>query len=140
MFAMNVASSILTTGYLLSGFSGELSTALDFVGRHPAVLSDILLFSLSGAVGQCFIFYTLGNFGSLSLVTVTVTRKLFTMLLSVVWFKHTLAFGQWAGIALVFGGIGLEAYIKLRNAKSKEQITKSAPNGTVNGAAKPKKQ
>jgi solute carrier family 35 (UDP-galactose transporter), member B1 len=61
--------------------------------------------------------------GSLILVTITVTRKLFTMLLSVMWFHHSLTSGQWAGMGLVFGGIGLEAYWT-RKAKllTKKQI------------------
>jgi UDP-galactose transporter B1 len=45
---------------------------------------------------------------------VTVTRKLFTMLLSVVVFNHTLTIGQWAGVGVVFGGIGVEAGMKRR--------------------------
>ena len=43
---------------------------------------------------------------------VTVTRKLFTMLLSVVVFEHRLAWGQWVGVGVVFLGIGVEAGIK----------------------------
>src|SRR5690606_35785373 len=96
--------------------NGELSGALTFCTEHPAVLKDIMLFSLCGAVGQCFIFYTLEQYGSLSLVTVTVTRKLFTILLSVVYYDHELTLGQWGAVALVFSGIGLEAYVK-RNEK-----------------------
>ena len=46
---------------------------------------------------------------------VTVTRKLFTMLLSVLVFKHTLKRGQWLGVLVVFGGIGVEAGIKRRD-------------------------
>ncbi len=46
---------------------------------------------------------------------VTVTRKLFTMLLSVIVFEHSLSKGQWLGVAVVFGGIGVEAGIKRRD-------------------------
>jgi hypothetical protein len=43
-----------------------------------------------GGLGQLFIFETIQHFGSLTLVMVTVTRKLFTMLLSVIVFEHVL--------------------------------------------------
>jgi drug/metabolite transporter (DMT)-like permease len=47
------------------------------------------------------------------------------MLLSVMWFNHPLSSGQWAGVGLVFSGIGLEAYWT-RKAKllTKQQIEK----------------
>jgi len=115
MLGFNLCSAILTTGYLILTYfipstPSELSTMMAFVHLHPQIVRDILAFAISGAVGQIFIFLTLSMHGSLLLVTITVTRKLFTMLLSVVWFNHPLTSGQWAGVGLVFGGIGLEAY------------------------------
>ena len=102
--------------------------------NHEGVLGPLLAFAACGAIGQLFIFETLEHFGSLTLVyashslqvssftdyamyrTVTLTRKLFTMLLSVVVYRHTLASGQWAGAAIVFAGIALEAWVKRRGA------------------------
>lgn len=99
----------------------ELASAIAFIQTHPAVLRDILLFSLAGATGQLFIFDTLENFGSLTLVTITVTRKLFTMLLSLVVFNHKLTPGQWTGVMTVFGGIGIEAYKKRQESIGKRR-------------------
>jgi drug/metabolite transporter (DMT)-like permease len=69
--------------------------------------------------------YVVGNFSSLVLVTVTVTRKMLTMVLSVLWFGHTLTPMQYLGVGLVFGGIGGEAYVgkreKDKKAKAKAQ-------------------
>ncbi|KAG1242377.1 hypothetical protein G6F68_016218 [Rhizopus microsporus] len=106
MFYMNVMGSLFSASYLiLHPFNDELQQALLFFHQHPAVIRDVLLFGLCGALGQCFIFYTLQHYGSLRLVTVTVTRKLFTMLLSLFWFNHTLTLGQWIGVVLVFTGM-----------------------------------
>ncbi|CAJ0745595.1 16984_t:CDS:2 [Entrophospora sp. SA101] len=113
MFYMNFFSGILML--LWMGFlpgNNELINALNFCQLYPEVLYDILLFSLCGALGQCFIFFILRDLGSLFLVTITVTRKLFTIILSIFWFNHKLSLGQWLSVALVFIGIGLEAYIK----------------------------
>lgn len=43
---------------------------------------------------------------------ITLTRKMFTMVLSVVVYDHRLTLGQWAGAGIVFGGISVEAWVK----------------------------
>jgi UDP-galactose transporter B1 len=126
MCAQNIMSTALTVSYLILspyiastplgsylGLSptgnGELSDALAFVTTYPSVGWDVLGFAACGAVGQVFIFNTLAHFSSLLLVTVTVTRKMLTMLTSVFLFGHTVTGMQWVGVGLVFGGIGAEA-------------------------------
>ncbi|SMR42240.1 unnamed protein product [Zymoseptoria tritici ST99CH_1A5] len=143
MVALNIMSTILTTLFLLLspyiaqtgvgamvGIStgkgaGELWDAIAFIQRHPAVGRDILMFGAAGALGQVFIFMTLSIFGSLVLVTVTVTRKMLTMILSVVYFGHALTAGQWVGVGLVFGGVGIEGYLtkveKAQKAREKKK-------------------
>ena len=85
------------------------------------------------ANSQPKIVYTLSTFSSLLLVTITVTRKMLTMILSVVWFGHTLGKGQWMGVALVFGGIGAEGIMNRREkaakaaAKEKAALEKKRP-------------
>lgn len=132
MVAQNLLSTMLTIGFLLlspllpstlaaGSHPDELNAALGFISRNPAVLPDILSFAACGAVGQIFIYYTLSHFSSLLLVTVTVTRKMLTMMLSVVWFGHKLTEMQWFGVALVFGGVGAEAIIQRREKAAKEK-------------------
>ncbi|KAK4242635.1 UAA transporter family-domain-containing protein [Achaetomium macrosporum] len=145
MAANNLLGSLITGGYLLlspwlvhtpvgewfgmdvgNGGNGELKAALAFLARHPAVWRDVLGFALCGCVGQVFIFHTLSTFSSVLLVTVTVTRKMFTMILSVVAFGHRLSQMQWLGVALVFGGIGVEAQIARREKLAKEVAKREA--------------
>ncbi|KNE62430.1 hypothetical protein AMAG_07649 [Allomyces macrogynus ATCC 38327] len=120
MVMMNACSALLMWTYLsipaVSG--GELASATAFVKTHPAVLKDMALFALCGALGQVFIFHTLGRFGSLLLVTITVTRKMFSIILSVLMYNHHISLAQWGAVAVVFAGIAVEAYGK-RNGKSK---------------------
>ncbi|RFU35758.1 hypothetical protein B7463_g622, partial [Scytalidium lignicola] len=140
MCANNIMSTLITLSYLsLSPYlvhtgigeylgldlaaagGGEFEQAWGFMQRHPAVWYDVLGFAACGAVGQVFIFYTLSTFSSLLLVTITVTRKMLTMILSVVWFGHRLGRGQWLGVGLVFGGIGAEGIITRREKQAKEK-------------------
>ncbi|KAI1103767.1 UAA transporter [Jackrogersella minutella] len=144
MCANNLMSTAVTAAYLVlspwlvhtgigewlgmdvAGGAGELEAALGFMGRHPAVWADVLGFAACGAVGQVFIFYTLSTFSSVLLVTVTVTRKMFTMILSVVAFGHRLTRMQVLGVGLVFGGIGVEAAIARQEKLAKEAAKRRA--------------
>lgn len=127
MTALNFLSSALTLAYL--PFTSELSSAAGFIHQHPRVLWDIIGFSACGALGQVFIFHTLARFGSLVLVTVTVTRKMFSMMLSVVMFGHRLSSMQWVGVGMVFGGIGAEAEMKRRGEVAKREVRRHANTG-----------
>ncbi|KAK2459670.1 hypothetical protein APHAL10511_008315 [Amanita phalloides] len=100
----------------------ELGGALAFIRTHPSIMIPLAQFAFTGALGQLFIFETLQHFGSLTLVTITLTRKLFTMLLSVAVYKHRLTIGQWFGAAVVFAGISVEAFVKRKDIHAKEII------------------
>lgn len=144
MCANNLLSTLVTGGYLMlspwlvhtgigewlgmdvAGNAGELASALAFLRRYPAVWRDVIGFAACGAIGQVFIFYTLATFSSVLLVTVTVTRKMFTMILSVLAFGHRLTSMQWLGVGLVFGGIGVEAGIARQEKLAKEAAKKEA--------------
>lgn len=52
-----------------------------------------------------------------------------TMILSVVWFGHTLGSKQWMGVALVFGGIGAEGLITKMEKAAKEKAKLAASGG-----------
>lgn len=97
----------------------ELVYAIEFLKTHPDALKALVQFAITGALGQLFIYETLQHFGSLTLVTVTLTRKLFTMLLSVVVYNHKLTAGQWAGAGIVFAGISVEAWVKRKEIHAK---------------------
>lgn len=51
-----------------------------------------------------------------------MTRKLFTMLLSVIVYNHKLTKGQWLGAGVVFAGISVEAIVKRKGTSSLLQL------------------
>jgi len=53
-----------------SGAQSEFANAIMFIRTHPSVVVPLVQFSLTGALGQLFIFETLQHFGSLTLVFV----------------------------------------------------------------------
>jgi UDP-galactose transporter B1 len=65
-----------------------------------------------------FIFLAMDGFGSLTLVTITTTRKFFTVLGSIIIYKHSVSAGQIVGMVMVFGGL---AWKEVSHAMSKEK-------------------
>lgn len=111
MCVLNLLICFLTLSYTIIFKYNELNYTLEFIKSYPAVLRNIIEFALFGSIGQVFVFIILEKFDSLILITATVTRKMISMILSVILFGHKLNPIQWGGVGLVFGGIGLEAIV-----------------------------
>ena len=101
------------TAVVVSGALGEIGTGLAYCTGNPEILSKIIKFAICSAVGQSFIFYTIANFDPLILSTVTTTRKIFSVLLSIFLKGHTLSLTGWSGIAMACGGILSEMAAKM---------------------------
>uniref|UniRef100_A0A7S2EHY8 Sugar phosphate transporter domain-containing protein n=1 Tax=Trieres chinensis TaxID=1514140 RepID=A0A7S2EHY8_TRICV len=96
---------------------GELTSGLAFCSSNPEIYSKIIKFAVCSAVGQSFIFYTIANFDPLILSTVTTTRKIFSVLLSIFLKGHSLSGMGWSGIGLACGGILSEMQAKMSGKK-----------------------
>lgn len=126
MCILNLMVFALTFSYMVAfKFDSELVYTYNFIKSYPRALVDILSFAVFGAVGQVFVFIILEKFDSLILVTATVTRKMISMILSVVLFGHHLNIWQWGGVVLVFGGIGYESYVKIASKKEMKKKKKA---------------
>ncbi|XP_028610872.1 solute carrier family 35 member B1 isoform X2 [Grammomys surdaster] len=107
MLNINLWSTVLLGAGIL--FTGELWEFLSFAERYPTITYNILLFGLTSALGQSFIFMTVVYFGPLTCSIITTTRKFFTILASVILFANPISSMQWVGTVLVFMGLGLDA-------------------------------
>jgi len=136
MLFMNLFTTLATLTYFMLPWSDEWGEALNFFQNHPSVIVDVLVFAGCGALGQIFIFHALERYGSVSLVTVTVTRKIFTMLLSVFWFGHQLVIMQWVFVALVFFGIGVDAHMKSRDMRQRIKVLEVKTQERIKGEGK----
>lgn len=79
-----------------------------YLSTHPHLLKSLALFSLCSAFGQIFIFWTIRTFDALTLSTITTTRKFFTIVMSVFYFKNPMTPGQWGAVGVVFAALVLE--------------------------------
>lgn len=113
MFWQNVGAVLWLAPACL--FTGEGVRAILFVTKYPHAITDIMSFSLVSALGQNFIYYTIRNFSALTVTTITTTRKMLTVLLSIILNKHSLSPRQWIGLLFVFVAITWEAVEKQRS-------------------------
>ena len=111
---------MLWTAVAVSVLTGEVGKGLAFTTSNPEILKDIALFSACSAAGQSFIFYTIANFEPLVCSTVTTTRKIFSVLLSIFVNNHKLDGRGWTGISMACLGILGE----LQDKFSKQQRAK----------------
>lgn len=103
----------------------EFSQGLSYCKQNPAVFQLIWKFSLCSAIGQSFIFYTLARFDPLVCSTVTTTRKIFSVILSILLKGHNVSMQGWMGLGLAVGGIVSEMSRKLYDDKKFKRKTSS---------------
>ena len=73
-----------------------------FCVDHPNFVRDLVLLSLVAFVGQLFIYRMIKEFKQHIVPFVCTTRKIITVGLSLVYFKHETSFGQITAILVVF--------------------------------------
>lgn len=126
MFWINLF--MVATASTLSLVSGDFSSGVNFCRANPIILEKMLKFAACSALGQTFIFYTIANFDPLVCTTVTTTRKVFSVLLSIFVNGHKLSPQGWAGIAVASSGIMSELADKSgHKAPGKSSAAKDAP-------------
>eukprot|EP00903_Cladosiphon_okamuranus_P014363 g13336.t1 len=126
----------LSAGFAIYGAESELARALHFMATFPEVIKNVAAFCGCAGMGQLFVFFIIKEFGSLVNVTVTISRKFFSILISVVVFGHSVVWWQWIGVVCVFGGLTLS--VKAKHAAKKGgvelQPTPGPPAAGADGA------
>lgn len=106
MSKINAYSSILV---IIGAFSvNEVTQCIEFINKFPHVLYNITLLAVVNVIGQIFVYIILTTNGSLSCSFVTTVRKLFSILLSVIFFNHYIEVYQWIGMGVTFGVLFLD--------------------------------
>lgn len=91
--------------FLYSVLKGDLIKQVMFCMEHPEALWDLLIVSILQVFGQISIYYVVANYKQHIFPIISTTRKIFTFLLSVFVYSHTVNEYQWIAILIVFGGV-----------------------------------
>jgi hypothetical protein len=109
MFSINMFSAIIL--FIGSIVTLDIVDFYHFATRNPDVLYKIGLAALVGSLGQIFIFMMISDFGPLPCSIVTTTRKLFTVIISVLFMGNEITIRQIIATVIVFGALFGDALI-----------------------------
>jgi UDP-galactose transporter B1 len=102
MFNMNLYEFAIAVGVDLAT-SDELQQTWAFLQRHPLEFgSRLVLMCASMAIGNVFIYKIQREFGALSVTKTTTVRKLVSLVVSILWFGHSLSLLHYIAMTLVF--------------------------------------
>eukprot|EP00933_Yihiella_yeosuensis_P075627 TRINITY_DN8507_c2_g2_i1.p1 TRINITY_DN8507_c2_g2~~TRINITY_DN8507_c2_g2_i1.p1 ORF type:complete len:324 (-),score=72.02 TRINITY_DN8507_c2_g2_i1:149-1120(-) len=115
MFMTNIGAAVLLLP--VSFATGQLQSGVAFLLANHTILDEIAIFALCSAFGQVFIFLTISWFGPDTNAKITTVRKMATVMISIVWFGHSVKNEQWAFVGLVFFAVLAEIAEKLFGKK-----------------------
>jgi len=117
MFYTNLYMMIV--GFVVSLVLGDFISGISYCTLNPDIFTLIIKFSCCSAIGQSFIFYTVAHFDPLVCSTVTTTRKICSVLLSIFLKGHHISLQGWFGVTLAISGIFSEIQSKYSSRKVK---------------------
>uniref|UniRef100_A0A7E4VF54 UAA transporter n=1 Tax=Panagrellus redivivus TaxID=6233 RepID=A0A7E4VF54_PANRE len=130
MFFMNLFSAVILSGTIV--VSHDLTKFYEFIQRYPYVLQRIALLSIAGSFGQVFIFKTVSDLGPLTLSIITTSRKLISVVLSVILFANPFSSNQLMGTVIVFGALFADVVESSRKKQAaapvKEKVIETEPD------------
>lgn len=124
MCGVNLFSSMFTAASLL--VQGGFSDGIAFASDHPKFLVDCIILSISSAIGQLFIFFTISNFGAVVFTIIMTLRQALAIMLSCLIYHHQISPVGIFGIIIVFFAIFLRVYCshRIRNMRRKHELLK----------------
>jgi UDP-galactose transporter B1 len=73
---------------LYAGATGSITYLINFTIEYPDILKDLLLLSILSGIGQIFVYRIVKEFKQHIVPFVITTRKIFTVVISIVVYKH----------------------------------------------------
>lgn len=86
---------------LYSIFSRQLLPILYFLVDHPRFTIDLLLNACMNVTVQFFVYYLIQNFRQHIVPFVITIRKILSVVISILWFNHSIVTIQWIGVVVV---------------------------------------
>lgn len=130
MCGVNLFSTLFTITSLV--IQGGFMVSLEFAAEHPTFIVDCTILSLSSAIGQLFIFFTIATFGPVVFTIIMTIRQATAILLSCLIYKHEISFVGMIGVSILFLAIFLRVYcnhrLKTIRKRKNELINKNRLN------------
>lgn len=115
MAASNFYSVLLTVTSLVR--LGDLQPAFQLLASSNKLFIDCAFVSITSAVGQLFVYYTIRKFGPVVFTVIMTSRQLIAILLSCTLYEHNLGFGSIIGLLVVFFVVFIQIGHKLKSQR-----------------------
>ncbi|EPR77907.1 UAA transporter family protein [Spraguea lophii 42_110] len=99
MFYSNLFTLILSLFIFMPKIYSLLSSFLMLI--HSKIFLLLIVYSILNGIGQTAIYSMLKTYGSVTVTTITVTRKMFTILISLLYINKGIKNIQWLGVFIV---------------------------------------
>jgi len=100
--------------------TGQLLTTYQFAVKYPAFLKDIIVLSILTSIGQVFVYRMIKQFKQHIVPFVITTRKIFTVVISIIFYNHPTTTMQILSIFIVFGSASYEYLSEIYGDKKHE--------------------
>ena len=100
----------------------EFFLAFKFLWEHLQFTFDVIVWSLLSIGGQFFVYRMIKHFKQHILPFVISTRKIFTVLLSIIFYGHKTFWVQIIGILIVLGTVVVEFVIEIVAESKRSKI------------------
>jgi len=103
---------------------GGFVEAVSFMVHHPLFISHVTVMSITSAVGQLFIYFTIAEFGPVTFTIIMTVRQGFAIMLSCIIYHHNVSLFGLVGIFVCFVAIFIRTYHSgwLTRAAQKQQV------------------
>lgn len=129
--------SMIGIAGLFSILTRDLWSGLHCLVQYPAVAQMVAAVCLLSVMGQWFIFYVISHFDPLVCATITTTRKIWSVMLSIAFKGYALSSTGYAGLALAILGLAMEVEQKARpaytNKQQQQQLLPTRSSGASGG-------
>ena len=123
MLGVNIFSTTFTLGSLIQ--RGDFFTSIAFMMTYGEFMWHCIILSICSALGQLFIYYTIGQFGAVIFIIIMTTRQALAILLSCIIYGHPVTAMGLMGIMTVFLALGLRIHNTWKKKKD-EAAAKAA--------------
>jgi solute carrier family 35 (UDP-galactose transporter), member B1 len=113
--------SMIGIAGLFSILTRDWWSGLHCLIQYPAVAQMVAAVCFLSVMGQWFIFYVISHFDPLVCATITTTRKIWSVMLSIAFKGYALSSTGYAGLALAILGLAMEVEQKARPAYTNKQ-------------------
>lgn len=118
----------------ISLLTGDLWKGLVCISLDANILRMVASICALSLLGQVGIFFIIARFDSVVCATVTTTRKLWSVLLSIVFRDHVLNFNAYCGLVIAISGILIEVDKTLRRGNGGSKPSHSIARKTSDGS------